>query len=136
MNVTTYVLVTKNSADELTLATCRKSMYDIPVGFEPRYADTLFEFAESRVHCNASDEILLMKGVVNTDDIEKHTNFIDAFKHRLKNECQFEEWEIVRSKQAMSLDGSVYRVKLLRHLRSRHVLGFKRRTSDSMSATG
>lgn len=134
MEITAYVLITRDSSNKLKLANCRKSIYDIPVGFESRYAEFMFEFAESRIHCQQSDEIILAKGTVNTDDIEKQPNFIDAFQDRLRHHCSFDNWEIIQSKKAMCLNGSVYRDKLLNHLRARHTSGFKRREPSHLSA--
>lgn len=133
MEITAYVLITRDSSNNLKLASCRKSIEDIPVGFEPRYAEYMFEFAESRIHCQQSDEIMLAKGIVDTNDIEKHPDFIGAFKNRLRHHCDFENWEIIQSKQAMCVNGSVYRDKLLNHLRARHIIGFKRREDDHFS---
>lgn len=136
MEITTYVLITRDPSKQLKLASCRKSIHDIPVGFEPRYAEYMFEFAESRIHCQESDEIILAKGKINTDDIEKQPNFIDAFQNRLRHECNFEDWEVIRSKTAMCVNGSIYKDKLLNHLRARHITGVKHRKNDHLSKAG
>lgn len=134
MDITAYVLITRGEDGKLLLGDGRQGICDLPVGFEPKYAEFLFEFAESRIRCHQSDEILLARGSINTDDIEQRDNFIDAFKHRLKNECDFSNWEIVRSKKAMNINDSEYQQRLLKHLRERHRSFPEGRETDHISA--
>lgn len=136
MDITAYVLIIRDESGSLHLGEGRQGVCDLPVGFEPRYADFLFEFAESRIHCALSDEVLLVKGCVNTDDIEKSDNFIEDFKNRLKYDCDFSHWEVVRAKQAMSLNDHRYQQRLLNHLKQRHSSHTKNSESDPLSETG
>lgn len=134
MDITAYVLLVRDSSQQLFLADCRNGHSDIPVGFEPRYADFLFEFAESRIKCNPSDEVYLASGVVNTDDIENAANFISAFKTKLRSQYDFSEWEIIRTKKALSLCDSGYKQKLIQHLRARRIIGNKPQAPNQLMA--
>lgn len=136
MDITAFVLIIRLPDGSLKLGEGRQGICDLPVGFEPNYADFLFEFAESRIRCHPDDEILLAKGSINTDDIEQSDRFIEAFKRRLQSECDFSNWQIMRSKKALGINDNMYQQKLLHHLRERHARKTERRDNAQYSATG
>lgn len=120
MEITTYVLAVKNDEGVMQLAEERKNSSDLPVGFEPKYADFLFEFAESRIKCKKGQDIFLLKGTLDTATINQQEDFVSAFKSLIRGHNDFSGWEVIDSKPAMSVTDDSYRDRLMHHLRARH----------------
>ncbi len=120
MDIATYVLVVRNADGDFELAREPRNSNDLPVGFEARYADFLFEFAESRIQCRRGQEIFLLKGSVDISGISQQPDFTSAFKALLRAPRDYSSWELVSSKRALSVTDEHYRERLMKHLRTRH----------------
>ncbi|OMH25849.1 hypothetical protein [Motiliproteus sp. MSK22-1] len=132
MHIPTYVLAVKKPLGELKLAKGRRSPFDLPVCFDEKYANFLFEFCESRVCCDENDEIQLLKGNFDISDIDQDHLFVDSFKNKLKEVQDFSRWQLVKCKKATSEYSDDYRKRLSLHLKERQSL-FQRRVEKEAS---
>ncbi len=120
MDIATYVLVVRNADGDFELARESHNTNDLPAGFEARYADFLFEFAESRIQCHRGQDIFLLKGSIDISSIAQQPDFTSAFKALLRAPRDYSSWELINSKRALSVTDEHYRERLMKHLRNRH----------------
>ena len=132
MRIPTYVLAVKKPLGKLSLAKGKRTPFDLPVCFDEKYANFLFEFCESRVCCEENDEIQLLKGDFDISDINQDHLFVDSFKNRLKEIDDFSQWQLLKCKKAASENSDDYRRRLSLHLQERHTL-FQNRIEKEVS---
>lgn len=120
MDIPAYVLVTKDGDGRLHLGLDRNGGGDLPIGFESSYAYFLFQFGESRIKCQQDDEILLLKGVIETADLQEQDNYVDVFKQRVRETRDYSTWQVVQSKRAMCESDGLYRQQLMSHLEEKY----------------
>mgnify|MGYP000647945808 CR=1 FL=1 len=116
MFIPTYILAIKDTTGTLRIAESRRNDLDLPISFDEKYAEFLFEFCELRIRCKENDQILLLKGDFDISDIEQDAQFVEIFKQRVREISNFSGWSELKTKTAMSEQSTTYRQRVSRHL--------------------
>ena len=115
MYIPTYVLAIKGSQGRLRIAEGRRKDVDLPISFDEKYANFLFEFSESRIICKEHDEIMLLKGSFDISDIKQNHRFVETFKRRVREVEDLTGWNELKSKAATTERSLVCRQRISEH---------------------
>ncbi|OMH39094.1 hypothetical protein [Motiliproteus sp. MSK22-1] len=115
MHIPTYVLAIKGSQGRLRIAEGRRKDVDLPISFDEKYANFLFEFSESRIFCKENDEIMLLKGSFDISDIKRNHRFVETFKRRVREVEDLTGWNVLKTKAATTEKSLVCRQHISEH---------------------
>jgi hypothetical protein len=86
-----------------------RNVSDLAISFTEDLARFMFDFAEQYIHCEAGDEVLLMRGKLDCQGIMSRPDFIDHFRVRVQSGHHFELQDTLQRREAVCVRSDIFK---------------------------
>jgi len=104
-----YLLGHRPQGHDVVKPARSRNVSDLAISFTEGLARFMFDFAEQYIQCEAGDEILLLQGQLDCQDIISRRDFIDHFRERVQNGQHFELHDTLKRREAICRRSEVFK---------------------------
>jgi hypothetical protein len=104
-----FLLGHRPQGQDVVIPARSRNVSDLAISFTEDLARFMFDLAEQYIHCEAGDEILLLRGQLDCRGIMARPDFNDHFRLRVQNGQHFELQETLQRREALCLRSHQFR---------------------------
>jgi hypothetical protein len=104
-----FLLGHRTKGHDLVKPARARNVSDLAISFTEDLAHYMFDFAEQYIHCEAGDEVVLMRGKLDCQDIMSRPDFIDHFRARVQSGHHFELQDTLKRREAVCVRSDIFR---------------------------